>query len=513
MTNQEFIQAIAPLQQKYAKKYGFKIVSAAIAQACLESGYGTSPKAAFHNYYGLKYRPNRVNCNNGYFEDGGSEQNPDGTYTPLPSTTAWYSFEDMAHGVEGYYQFINIPNYAKVKEATTPLAYLQEIKNAKYATSLNYVQNVYNVIIKWNLTQYDNITNNENITNNTINIIQKTNNHNTTAKINRNIDWIVLHYTAGTSSNKGAAQNTAAYFAKTANEASADFIVDDFDIVQYNPDPKNRYCWAVGGKKYSTLSTSLGGKYYGQCMNNNSISIEMCSRKLNPSTLNATDDDWYLTNETIQNAIKLTKYLMQMYNIDINNVIMHHMVTGKLCPQPLCKNENALNNWYAFLNQIKGTSNIFIPNQSASPSTVTIIDGENSVNYTVKINTDDLNVRSGPGTIYSIVTSIKDKGIYTIVSEQDGWGKLKSGIGWINLKYTIKNAEVPSNATLSIPALPYTARVITETLNVRSGPGTEYPINRTVHSGSVYTIVEEQNGFGKLKSGAGWISLKYIQKT
>ena len=96
MSQQEdFIATIGPFCQKYAKKYGFKVASPAIAQACLESGYGTSPKAKHHNYFGLKYRPGRVFCNTGYFEDGGSEQNKDGSYTLLPSSTAWYNFDNM----------------------------------------------------------------------------------------------------------------------------------------------------------------------------------------------------------------------------------------------------------------------------------------------------------------------------------------------------------------------------------------------------------------------------------
>ena len=51
-----------------------------------------------------------------------------------------------------------------------------------------------------------------------------------------------------------------------------------------------------------------------------------------------------------------------------------------------------------------------------------------------------------------------------------------------------------------------------DTLNVRKGPGTSYPVATQVHKGEVYTIVEEQNGWGKLKSGAGWICLKYTKK-
>lgn len=58
----------------------------------------------------------------------------------------------------------------------------------------------------------------------------------------------------------------------------------------------------------------------------------------------------------------------------------------------------------------------------------------------------------------------------------------------------------------------YIVKVTANVLNVRSGAGTNYKINRTVKAGEAYTIVEEQNGWGKLKSGAGWISLEYTKR-
>jgi len=61
-----------------------------------------------------------------------------------------------------------------------------------------------------------------------------------------------------------------------------------------------------------------------------------------------------------------------------------------------------------------------------------------AVPYLVKVTATALNVRRGPGTNYGISTTIRDKGVYTIVQEQDGWGKLKSGAGWIKLSYTKK---------------------------------------------------------------------------
>jgi len=58
--------------------------------------------------------------------------------------------------------------------------------------------------------------------------------------------------------------------------------------------------------------------------------------------------------------------------------------------------------------------------------------------YKVKITADALNIRAGAGTNHKIVGCIKDKGIYTIIDEKSGWGKLKSGAGWVSLNYTKK---------------------------------------------------------------------------
>ena len=56
--------------------------------------------------------------------------------------------------------------------------------------------------------------------------------------------------------------------------------------------------------------------------------------------------------------------------------------------------------------------------------------------YRVKVTDSSLNIRSGPSTSYRINGVITDKGVYTIVEEKNGWGKLKSGAGWISLYYT-----------------------------------------------------------------------------
>lgn len=60
---------------------------------------------------------------------------------------------------------------------------------------------------------------------------------------------------------------------------------------------------------------------------------------------------------------------------------------------------------------------------------------------------------------------------------------------------------------------PYRVVITANTLNVRSGAGMNFPVQMQVHKNEVYTIVDEINGWGKLKSGAGWIYLvRYTEK-
>lgn len=58
----------------------------------------------------------------------------------------------------------------------------------------------------------------------------------------------------------------------------------------------------------------------------------------------------------------------------------------------------------------------------------------------------------------------------------------------------------------------YLIKVTCDVLNVRKGPGTNYDVETKVHKGEVYTIVGENNGWGQLLSGAGWIKLSYTEK-
>lgn len=74
----------------------------------------------------------------------------------------------------------------------------------------------------------------------------------------------------------------------------------------------------------------------------------------------------------------------------------------------------------------------------ATTSTNTTTAQSSTTNYKVKITASVLNVRKGAGTNYGIATTVKKNEVYTIVEEKNGWGKLKSGAGWISLSYTTR---------------------------------------------------------------------------
>jgi uncharacterized protein YgiM (DUF1202 family) len=96
---------------------------------------------------------------------------------------------------------------------------------------------------------------------------------------------------------------------------------------------------------------------------------------------------------------------------------------------------------------------------------------------------------------------------YHLISEDDG------GVhGWVD---AVDVSEI--NAPEAPPFQFYTVKVTADELNIRKGPGTGFGTNGSIRDNGVYTIVEEADGagaskWGRLKSGAGWISLDFVQK-
>lgn len=55
-------------------------------------------------------------------------------------------------------------------------------------------------------------------------------------------------------------------------------------------------------------------------------------------------------------------------------------------------------------------------------------------------------------------------------------------------------------------------KITASALNIRAGAGTNYKINGQLKKNSVHTIIEQKDGWGKLKSNKGWIKLSYTEK-
>ena len=203
--------------------------------------------------------------------------------------------------------------------------------------------------------------------------------------------YIVVHYVGAT----GGAEANCRYFQKTYRGASAHYFVGHKGEIWQCVEDKD-IAWHCGANKYK----------HPYCRNTNSIGIEMCCRQ------NSSNGTWYFEDATVNATIVLIKELMQKYNIPASNVIRHYDVTGKVCPEPYVRDAAAWNTFKASL---------------VTPATT---------GYVVRITADVLNVRKGPGTGYGIVTTVKEGQAYTIIAESNGWGKLKSGVGWIKLSYT-----------------------------------------------------------------------------
>lgn len=144
-----------------------------------------------------------------------------------------------------------------------------------------------------------------------------------------------------------------------------------------------------------------------------------------------------------------------------------------------------------------------------------------NVPFSVKVIISDLNYRSS-GSMSGKVLGQTGKGTFTIVEvNSDGWGRLKSGAGWIylgNPSYcTVGSTVGSSGGSASSAFSPYRVKITADVLNIRKGAGTNYGTNGAIKDKGVYTIVAEADGkgatkWGKLKSGAGWISLDYCKK-
>ena len=198
---------------------------------------------------------------------------------------------------------------------------------------------------------------------------------------------ITIHNTG----NIGAAAKNNHNYMKNCNKngdriASWHFTVDDKEIYQ---------------AQSCNYKTFHAGNATG---NNTSIGIEICMF-----------NDKEKQRKAYANAIELVKILLKYYGWTVDKVKRHKDWSGKHCPAWLIEGKFGYD-WNWFKNQVS----------AKQPPT-------SNDAFVVKVTVDSLNVRKGPGTSYAVVTAIKKGEAYTIVEVNGSWGKLKSGVGWINI--------------------------------------------------------------------------------
>ena len=265
---------------------------------------------------------------------------------------------------------------------------------------------------------------------------------------------------------------------------------------QHRPDGRQVCVHAFIGKlengsiaTVQTLPWDFKGWHAGKNAGNNAyIGIEICEDGLN--------DPIYF-NAVYKEAVEIFAMLAKMFDWNpLTDIICHSEGYKK----GIASNHSDVMHWFpkhgksmdTFRNDVKAK----MEESNTNTNRVTL-----NIKAHVTVTAETLNIRAGASHKYKVVALAKKGGEYDVYEISGDWGRINGG--WFNLKYTTYN---------NVPSESYKVKVTANILNVRNGAGTKYKVNTTIKKGEVYTIVEEKYGWGKLKSGAGWIKLSYTDK-
>ena len=278
-------------------------------------------------------------------------------------------------------------------------------------------------------------------------------------------EFVVVHNTA----NDASAQNEVKYMISNNNQVSFHFAVDDKEIVQGLPLDRN--AWACGD--------GANGKG-----NRKGIQIEICYSKSGGVRFENAE----------KNAAKFIAQLLKERGWGVDKVKKHQDFSNKYCPHRTLDK-----GWASFVNMIKDYLNeLNKPVQSTQSSSV-------SVGDKVKVKTTATHYATGQ-SMASFV-----KGSTYEVTRIDGNKLLLSDIvSWV-WDYDVDKvgSTTQSNSDNSV-----LVEIVCDELNIRQQADFNSKVVGTVKRGEVFTIVEEKNGLGKLKSGVGYISMntKYVKR-
>jgi hypothetical protein len=473
MTGADFINQIAPFIIKFAPSYHIAVVSPIIAQAVLESSHGTSELAVnATNFFGIKYREGRCPTANGTYIKIGSEQNADGSYKSEPML--WCKFPSMEACVQGYFDFINNSNYANLKGVSDPETYLKNIKADNYASSLDYVSKVMNVIRKYDLTQYDKEV--DRMSNSPLISYTKIS-PNKTSPRNHVIDTITIHCMAGNLS----VENCGAAFAKASRKASSNYgIGTDGRIALYVDEADRSWCSSNAANDNRAITIEVandGGAETGWHVSDKSLNalidllVDICKR----------------------NDIKALKWQANkalIGQVDKQNMTVHRWFAAKACPGDYLYNLH-----YEIANRVNERLGKTPVSGTEAPKTSKTI-------YRVRKSVNDSKTQIGAYKTLANAKKQADANPGYFVFDKDG------------IKIYPIAKEQPKPVTPSFQ--PYKVEVTVSNLRIRKSAGTDTAIVGMCPKG-IYTITEEKSGqgaskWGKLKSGVGWISLDYAKK-
>ena len=296
--------------------------------------------------------------------------------------------------------------------------------------------------------------------------------------------YITIHNT----SNNASAENEVKYMINNNNQTSYHVAVDDKYVIQAIP--FNRNAWHAGDGASGTG-------------NRKSIGIEICYSTGNLETFKKAE----------ANCAKYVATLLKQYGWTTAKVKRHKDWSGKNCPHKTMEL-----GWDRFIKMIQKELNALngkaTTASDSKPSNTTTNNSSNTLtgsNFMVRIKVDSLNIRKSASLSATVMGTVKKGQVYTITKVTNGMGCLKSGAGWISMgtEYVEKISSVSSTSASNTE---YKVKITANVLNVRAGAGATYKINTTVKKNQVFTIIETKNGWGKLKSGAGWIDLSYATK-
>ncbi|WP_338559458.1 SH3 domain-containing protein [Paraclostridium sordellii] len=149
------------------------------------------------------------------------------------------------------------------------------------------------------------------------------------------------------------------------------------------------------------------------------------------------------------------------------------------------------------------------PNETPKPS-------PNVETKTKVVAATSLNVRSGPSTGHGIIGSLKNNEKVEVISESNGWSKIKYNgkEGYVSSTYLKDSNEGGTSKPDEKPNVGTKTKVVAATsLNVRSGPSTGYGIIGSLKNNEKVEVISESNGWSKIKYNGkeGYVSSTYLK--